>query len=64
MHSITNHVKFDIVKCLIIASPGFVKEAFLNFLTEKRPPWLSSVKIVTGHSSSGEKYALRETLRS
>ncbi|KAJ1472576.1 hypothetical protein T484DRAFT_1839774 [Baffinella frigidus] len=32
MKGVMNHVDFSIVKCLIIASPGFVKDSFMDYI--------------------------------
>ncbi|XP_012675966.1 protein pelota homolog [Clupea harengus] len=68
MQGILRHISFDVVKCVLIASPGFVKDQFVNYLfreavrqdnkllLENRP------KFVTVHSSSGHKYSLKEIL--
>mmetsp|Transcript_69805 Transcript_69805/g.113320 ORF Transcript_69805/g.113320 Transcript_69805/m.113320 type:complete len:403 (+) Transcript_69805:119-1327(+) len=68
MRAIIQHIDFGIVKCLLIASPGFVKEAFMNHintmshkmdlkcLTEHKS------KFVMCHCSSGQKHALKEVL--
>lgn len=56
-----------VVKCILVASPGFVKDQFINYLfkeavrqdnktlLENRP------KFMLVHSSSGHKYSLKGT---
>lgn len=68
MQGILRHINFDVVKCVLVASPGFVKDQFINYLfkeavrqdnkllLEHRP------KFMTVHSSSGHKYSLKEIL--
>lgn len=65
---LNKHINFSVVKCVILASPGFTKEGFYDYcfkqavkednkvLLENRP------KFVLVHSSSGHKQALREVL--
>eukprot|EP01097_Dermamoeba_algensis_P000773 TRINITY_DN1276_c0_g1_i1.p1 TRINITY_DN1276_c0_g1~~TRINITY_DN1276_c0_g1_i1.p1 ORF type:complete len:311 (+),score=60.35 TRINITY_DN1276_c0_g1_i1:83-1015(+) len=68
LQGILRHFHFDILKCVIIASPGFVKDQLseyiftealrrdLKVLTENKP------KFVLAHSSSGHKYSLKEVM--
>ncbi|KAJ8245894.1 hypothetical protein GJAV_G00261430 [Gymnothorax javanicus] len=68
MQAILRHVNFDVVKCILVASPGFVKDQFMSYLfreavrqdckilLENRP------KFMLVHSSSGHKYSLKEIL--
>ncbi|KAG7492190.1 hypothetical protein MATL_G00011820 [Megalops atlanticus] len=68
MQAILRHVNFDVVKCVLVASPGFVKDQFTSYLfreavrqdckilLENRP------KFMLVHSSSGHKYSLKEIL--
>lgn len=69
LQAIMRHVNFDIVKCVLVASPGFVKDQFLDYmfqmavkldykiLTENKS------KFVSIHSSSGFKHSLKEVLQ-
>ncbi|TNN51679.1 Protein pelota [Liparis tanakae] len=68
MQAILRHINFDVVKCMLVASPGFVKDQFITYLfreavrqdnkvlLENRP------KFMLVHSSSGHKYSLKEIL--
>lgn len=68
MQAILRHIRFDVVKCVIVASPGFVKDQFFEYmfseavkqdikiLMENKP------KFLLVHSSSGHKQSLREVL--
>ncbi|XP_068610611.1 protein pelota homolog [Brachionichthys hirsutus] len=68
MQAILRHISFDVVKCILVASPGFVKDQFITYifreavrqdnkiLLENRP------KFMLVHSSSGHKYSLKEIL--
>lgn len=35
MQGIIRHINFDIVKCVLIASPGFVKDQFFDYMIEQ-----------------------------
>lgn len=35
MDGILRHINFDVVKCILIASPGFVKDQFFAFMIEQ-----------------------------
>lgn len=35
MQGILRHINFDIVKCVLIASPGFVKDQFFEYMTQQ-----------------------------
>ncbi|RUS80038.1 hypothetical protein EGW08_012208 [Elysia chlorotica] len=62
------HVNFDIVKCVLIASPGFVKDHFTDYLfaealkMDDKTIIENRSKFVLVHSSSGFKHALKEVL--
>ncbi|KAL3896617.1 MAG: hypothetical protein SGCHY_003961, partial [Lobulomycetales sp.] len=68
MDALVNHIDFSIVKVLIIASPGFVKDDFYKFLiTQATSAGKTSIlenkdRIILAHSSSGHKHALQEIL--
>ncbi|TPP67355.1 Eukaryotic peptide chain release factor subunit [Fasciola gigantica] len=34
MQALERHIRFDIVKCIILASPGFVREQFLEYMLQ------------------------------
>ncbi|CAI2171875.1 16083_t:CDS:10 [Funneliformis geosporum] len=69
MQSIINHVNFEIVKVIILASPGFVKDQCFNYIfseavkQENRQLIENKSKFVLIHCSSGHKYALQEVLK-
>eukprot|EP00741_Cyanophora_paradoxa_P014819 tig00020825_g14295.t1 len=68
LRAILQHVNFEIVKCVLVASPGFVKDQFMQFLHEEaqrkgiRELIENKSKFVMCHASSGHKHALREVL--
>lgn len=66
--AVLRHVNFAIVRCLIIASPGFTKDQFFEFMfleaTRRGLTGLleSRSRVVLVHASSGYKHALKEVL--
>ncbi len=66
---IMQHVNFDMVKVLIVASPGFVKDQFFQYLNaeaskrDDKTMLENKGKIVLVHCSSGNKHALQEVLK-
>eukprot|EP01083_Nonionella_stella_P095059 266793_1 len=69
LDAIIQHINFEVVKCLIIASPAFLKDDFSQWLYEEsRKRDLKSItenrdKIILCHSSSGHTQALTEILQ-
>lgn len=69
VQAILRHINFDIVKCFIIASPGFVKDQFSEYLwaeavrAEYKVLLENRAKFVLVHSSSGFKHSLKEALQ-
>uniref|UniRef100_UPI00398E67FA protein pelota homolog n=1 Tax=Pristiophorus japonicus TaxID=55135 RepID=UPI00398E67FA len=68
MQGIIRHINFDVVKCVLVASPGFVKEQFCNYMFEQAVKMDIKLilenrsKFLQVHASSGHKYALKEVL--
>ncbi|KAM4698262.1 protein pelota homolog isoform 1-T1 [Rhinophrynus dorsalis] len=68
MQGILRHINFEVVKVVLVASPGFVREQFCEFLflrAVKQDLKLlleNRGKFVQVHSSSGHKYSLTEVL--
>lgn len=66
--SILRHVDFSIVKCCLLASPGFLKDDFAKYLhteavrRDARPLIENKSKFILCHASSGHKHALDEVL--
>lgn len=66
--AIERHVDFDKVKCLVIAGPGFTKDAFYDFLkldaARRNSKTLQSNfgRVIKAHSSSAYAHALSEVL--
>lgn len=69
MQGILRHVNFDVVKCVLIASPGFVRDQFLEYMYQQAVKLDIKVlldnksKFMLVHSSSGFKHSLREVLQ-
>ncbi|KAJ8763776.1 hypothetical protein K2173_003558 [Erythroxylum novogranatense] len=68
LQAFLKHVDFSIVRCAVIASPGFTKDQFHHhLLLEAERRQLRSIienksRIVLAHTSSGYKHSLREVL--
>ncbi len=69
LDAILKNISFDIVKCIIVASPGFTKDQFGNFLADSTSNnkhyetiLKNMSKFIYVHSSSGYKQALQEVL--
>ena len=66
--ALLRHVNFDVVKCIIIASPGFVRDQFMDHLIAYAQKQGSKVivdnrsKFLLTHSSSGFKHSLKEVV--
>ncbi|XP_034951418.1 protein pelota [Chelonus insularis] len=66
--ALMRHINFDIVKCVIIASPGFVKDQFFEYMiqqavkTDNKLLIENKSKFMLVHSSSGFKHSLKEVL--
>jgi len=68
LQAILRHVDFDVVKCIIIASPGFTKDQFYKYMCDRIVK--ENIKILIDnkhkfllvHSNSGFKSALTEVL--
>uniref|UniRef100_A0A336LUU1 Protein pelota homolog n=1 Tax=Culicoides sonorensis TaxID=179676 RepID=A0A336LUU1_CULSO len=69
MQGILRHVNFDVVKCVLIASPGFVKDQFFEYMyqqavkTDNKVLLENKSKFMLCHSSSGFKHSLKEILQ-
>uniref|UniRef100_A0A8C1DB04 Protein pelota homolog n=1 Tax=Cyprinus carpio carpio TaxID=630221 RepID=A0A8C1DB04_CYPCA len=59
---------FSVVKCILVASPGFVKDQFISYLFKEAVRQDCKIllenrsKFMVVHSSSGHKYSLKEVL--
>ena len=63
--AILRHVDFNVVKVLLIASPGFTKDNLYRHMMQSTDRVLldSKGKIVLAHCSSGHKHALAEVMQ-
>ncbi|TRY64755.1 hypothetical protein DNTS_017804 [Danionella cerebrum] len=65
MQGILRHFNFDVVKCILVASPGFVKDQFISYLFKEAVRQDCKIllenrsKFMVVHSSSGHKYSLK-----
>ncbi|XP_059439225.1 protein PELOTA 1 [Corylus avellana] len=68
LQAFLKHVDFSVVRCAVIASPGFTKDQFHRHLLleaerkQLRPIIENKSRIVLVHTTSGYKHSLREVL--
>ncbi|KAL6545425.1 CDP-diacylglycerol--glycerol-3-phosphate 3-phosphatidyltransferase [Orobanche gracilis] len=68
LQAFIKHVDFNIVRCAVIASPGFTKDQFHRHLLleaerkQLRPVIENKSRILLVHSTSGYRHSLREVL--
>lgn len=68
MQAILRHINFDIVKCILIASPGFVRDQFYEYMFQTAIKMDNKVllenksKFTLVHASSGFKHSLKGNL--
>ncbi|XP_050344770.1 protein pelota isoform X1 [Nymphalis io] len=69
MQGILRHIDFSIVKCVIVASPGFVKDQFFDYMiqqaikTDNKLLLENKSKFLLVKASSGFKHSLKEVLQ-
>jgi len=69
IQALLRHVNFDVVKAIIVASPGFVRQQFFDFMyqqavkSDNKLLFENKSKFLLVHSSSGYKHALTEVLQ-
>jgi protein pelota len=69
MAGILRHMNFDVVKCILVASPGFVKDQFYEYMIQQAIKLDQKVlldnksKFILVHASSGFKHSLKEVLQ-
>jgi len=67
--ALLRHVNFDVVKAILIASPGFIRQQFFDYMyqqavrTDNKLLFENKGKFVLVHSSSGFKHSLKEVLQ-
>ncbi|XP_067009292.2 protein pelota [Anabrus simplex] len=68
MQGVIRHVNFDIVKCILIASPGFIRDTFYEYMFQQAMKLDNKElldnrnKFLRVHCSSGFKHSLKEIL--
>ncbi|KAK7269073.1 hypothetical protein RIF29_21789 [Crotalaria pallida] len=68
LQAFLKHIDFNVVRCAVIASPGFTKDQFHRHLfleaerRQLRPIIENKSKIILVHTTSGYKHSLREVL--
>jgi len=68
LQAILRHINFDVVKCLILASPGFVKDQCYEYMFKEAVKMDNKLlfdnksKFMLVHTSSGFKHSLQEAL--
>jgi len=68
LQAILRHVNFDVAKAVLIASPGFVRQQFFDYMfqqavkTDNKLLFENKSKFLLVHSSSGFKHSLKEVL--
>ncbi|XP_045785866.1 protein pelota [Maniola jurtina] len=69
MQGILRHIDFNVVKCVILASPGFVKDQFFDYMmqqaikTDNKLLIENKSKFLLVKASSGFKHSLKEVLQ-
>ncbi|KPJ06216.1 Protein pelota [Papilio machaon] len=69
MQGILRHIDFSIVKCIILASPGFVKDQFFDYMMQQAVKTDNKLlidnkgKFLLVKASSGFKHSLKEVLQ-
>lgn len=69
IQAIMRHVNFDVVKCVLVASPGFVRDQFCEYMFQQALKLDYKVllenksKFILVHASSGFKHSLKEVLQ-
>jgi len=68
IQAVLRHFDFEIIKCVLVASPGFVKDQFAEYMfsqaikLEQKVLTENKSKFILVHSSSGFKHSLQEVL--
>jgi len=68
IQAVVRHFNFDVIKCILVASPGFVKDQFLEYMfsqaikLDQKNITENKSKFLAVHSSSGFKHSLKEVL--
>jgi len=69
VQALLRHVNFEVVKAVLIASPGFIKQQFFDYMYQQAVKsdikllFENKNKFILCHSSSGYKHSLKEILQ-
>jgi len=69
IQALLRHVNFDVAKAVLIASPGFVRQQFFDYMyqqavkTDNKLLFENKGKFILVHASSGFKHSLKEVLQ-
>jgi len=69
IQALMRHVNFDIVKAVLVASPGFVRQQFFDYLYQQavksdiKVLFENKSKFILVHATSGFKHSLKEVLQ-
>ncbi|VUZ45690.1 unnamed protein product [Hymenolepis diminuta] len=71
IQAMESNIRFDLVKCVLVASPGFLKDEFFEYLFQvatrdsdkHRSVLENKSKFMLVHSATGHKGALKEVLK-
>jgi len=75
MQAIMRHIDFEICKCVILASPAFVKDDFYDYMNKRAVQLMhknsdyrviveNKSKFIKGHCANGSKQSIKEVLSS
>lgn len=68
LQAMLRHINFNVIKCILVASPGFVKDSFLEYMWNQaskndiKQLIDNKQKFLPAHSSTGFKHSIREIL--
>nr|CAG4638488.1 EOG090X07BV [Cyclestheria hislopi] len=68
LQAMLRHINFEVVRCVLLASPGFVKDQFFDYMmqwalkNDSRVLLENKSKFLLLHASSGFKHSLKEVL--
>lgn len=68
LQAMLKYINYDVIKCILVASPGFVKDRFIEYLWQQankhdiKTLLDCKEKFLLAHSSTGFKHSIREVL--
>ena len=60
--SMQSNIRFDVVSCIVVAGPGFVKDDFMKYLLAKPEMQQFSKLFLVAHASGAFKHCIKELL--